>query len=44
MTRAVVFAYHNVGVRVGARWAQPWCGHGARAPGLIAITPAPVPT
>lgn len=38
MTRAVVFAYHNVGVRVGARWAQPWGGHGARDPGLITIT------
>jgi hypothetical protein len=27
MSRAIVFAYHNVGVAVVSRWAQPRCGH-----------------
>ena len=26
MSKAVVFAYHNVGVAVVPRWAKPRCG------------------
>ncbi len=33
MSRAVVFAYHNVGVCAAPRQAQPRGGRGARVPG-----------